>query len=226
MLDVLFEDNHLIAINKKVSDIVVSDRTGDESLEEKVKHYIKEKYHKPGDVFLGTIHRIDRPVSGIVLFARTGKALIRLNEMLKKAEVQKTYWAIVKNKPPREEDTLVHYLTRNPQINKSFAYDEQVNDSKKSVLIYRLTGRSENYYFLEIELVTGRHHQIRAQLSAIGCPVKGDLKYGSDRSNPDGGIHLHSREMTLIHPVKKENISIVARPPDDKLWNEFLRLQQ
>jgi len=222
MIEIIFEDNHLIAVNKKVSDIVVSDKTGDPTLEDEVKHYIKEKYHKPGEVYLGTVHRIDRPVSGAVLFARTGKALVRLNSMLKNQEITRIYLAIVKNKPTEDEGTLVHYLTRNHENNRSFVNDREVSSSKKAVLNYRLTCKSDNYYFLEIELITGRHHQIRAQLAAIGCPVKGDLKYGYERSNPDGGISLHSRSIILKHPVRKEEIIIVAPVPADELWKHYL----
>jgi 23S rRNA pseudouridine1911/1915/1917 synthase len=220
---ILYEDNHLIAVNKRISDIVVSDKTGDPAIEDDVKQYLKEKYGKPGAVFLGTVHRVDRPVSGVVLFARTGKALARLNTMLKNQEIKRIYWAIVKNSPPNDEGTLVHYLVRNMKINKSFACEKEVNNSKKAVLSYNIKGKSNNYYFLEIELKTGRHHQIRAQLAKIGCPVKGDLKYGYERSNPDGGIYLHSRSMTFIHPVKQEELTIIAPVPDDKLWDIYTK---
>lgn len=219
---VLYEDNHLIAVNKRVGDIVQGDQTGDTPLSEIVKAYIAEKYDKPGAVYLGVTHRLDRPTSGAILFAKTSKALSRLNKMFSNRETGKTYWALVKNAPPKQEDTLVHYLKRNPKQNKSYSYDNEVPDSKKGILHYKVLKKLDNYYLLEIELETGRHHQIRSQLSAIGCPIKGDLKYGFDRSNPDGGISLHARKLILIHPVRKEEISIVAPLPDDPLWNACL----
>lgn len=220
-MNILYEDNHIIAVNKQVSDIVQADKTGDVSMEESLKLYIKQKYNKSGDVFLGIVHRIDRPVSGVVLFARTTKALTRLNEMFQEKTVKKIYWAIVKNLPPASEGTLVHYITRNTKNNKSYCSENEVKGSKKAILHYKLLSKSDNYYLLEINLETGRHHQIRAQLSAIGCPIKGDLKYGFARSNPDGGISLHSRKITFVHPVKGEELTIVAETPKDALWDSF-----
>ena len=218
-LQVLHEDNHIIVINKRVGDIVQGDKTGDKPLSEVVKEYIKEKYKKPGEVFLGVIHRLDRPTTGIVIFARTSKALIRMNELFSNRETQKTYWAIVKNKPENSEDNLVHYLKRNEKNNTSKAHIKEVSGSKLANLDYKIIASLQNYYALEINLYTGRHHQIRAQLSAIGSPIKGDLKYGFDRSNKDGGIHLHSRKLVFIHPVSKENIEIIASTPKDSIWN-------
>ncbi|AWM15216.1 RNA pseudouridine synthase [Flavobacterium sediminis] len=218
-LQVLHEDNHIIVVNKRVGDIVQGDKTGDKPLSDVVKEYIKEKYNKPGEVFLGVIHRLDRPTSGIVVFARTSKALSRLNETFKNRETQKTYWAIVKKQPPKEKDTLIHFLTRNPKNNTSKAHLKEVKDSKKASLSYSVFQKLNNYYALEIDLHTGRHHQIRCQLAAIGCPIKGDLKYGFDRSNPDGGIHLHARKLNLQHPVTKEIITFTAPTPDDVIWN-------
>ncbi|HHJ10878.1 MAG TPA: RluA family pseudouridine synthase [Bacteroidetes bacterium] len=219
---VLYEDNHLIAINKRVSDIVQGDWTGDTSLDNIVKAYLKEKYNKHGNVFLGVIHRLDRPVSGVVLFARTGKALSRMNEQFKLHETEKIYWAVVKNQPPEDEGYLVHYMIRNREKNKSFVYSRERAGSKRAELIYRVVGRSEKYWFLEIRLLTGRHHQIRAQLAAIGSPIRGDLKYGYPRSDPGGGIHLHARELHFNHPVGGQKINIIADPPKDKLWSTFL----
>ena len=218
-LQVLHEDNHIIVVNKRVGDIVQGDKTGDKPLSEVVKEYIKEKYNKPGEVFLGVVHRLDRPTTGLVVFARTSKALTRLNEMFSQRETQKTYWAVVKNKPPKAEDTLVHFLKRNPQNNTSKAHLKEVPDSKKASLGYTIIKTLDNYFVLEINLHTGRHHQIRAQLAAIGCPIKGDLKYGFDRSNPDGGIHLHARKLVFVHPVSKENLVITAPTPNDVIWN-------
>ena len=218
-LQILFEDNHIIAVNKRVGDIVQGDKTGDKPLSEIVKEYIKDKYNKPGEVFLGVVHRLDRPTTGIVIFARTSKALTRLNELFKNRETQKTYWAIVKNKPLKPEDKLVHFLKRNEKNNTSKAHTNEVPESKIASLDYKIIKELNNYFALEIELHTGRHHQIRAQLSAIGSPIKGDLKYGFDRSNPDGGIHLHARKLVFIHPVSKENIIIVAPIPNDIIWN-------
>lgn len=220
-MEILYEDNHIIAINKRVSDIVQGDKTGDEPLSEKIKFYIKKKYHKPGKVYLGVTHRLDRPVSGALLFAKTSKALGRLNEMFKHKEIKKIYWAVVKNKPPKLEETLNHYLIKNPKKNKSFAYDKEVKDAKLASLTYKIIAEADNYYLLEVELHTGRHHQIRCQLAKIGCPIKGDLKYGFPRSNSDGGISLHARRIEFIHPVKKESIVVVAPTPDDSLWNYF-----
>jgi 23S rRNA pseudouridine1911/1915/1917 synthase len=218
-LQVLHEDNHIIVINKRVGDIVQGDKTGDKPLSEVVKEYIKDKYNKPGEVFLGVIHRLDRPTTGIVTFARTSKALTRMNELFSNRETQKTYWAIVKNKPQNSVDKLVHYLKRNEKNNTSKAHLKEVPESKIASLDYKIISSLQNYYALEIELHTGRHHQIRAQLSAIGSPIKGDLKYGSERSNPDGGIHLHARKLVFIHPVSKENIEVIAPTPDDPIWN-------
>lgn len=218
-LQVLYEDNHIIVVNKRVGDIVQGDKTGDKPLSEVVKEFLKEKYNKPGEVFLGVVHRLDRPTSGIVLFAKTSKALTRLNELFKIRETQKIYWALVKNKPEKTQATLIHFLKRNPKNNTSKAHIKEVPDSKKSILDYKIIKSLDNYHLLEIELHTGRHHQIRSQLSAIGSPIKGDLKYGFDRSNPDGGIHLHARKLSFTHPVSKEKIEITAPLPDEKLWN-------
>jgi len=217
-LQILHEDNHIIVVNKRVGDIVQGDKTGDKPLSEVVKEYIKEKYNKPGDVFLGVVHRLDRPTTGIVAFAKTSKALERLNTMFSTRETKKTYWAIVKNQPPKTEDTLTHFLKRNPKNNTSKAHLKEVPESKKAILDYKIIQKLDNYYVLEINLHTGRHHQIRAQLTAIGCPIKGDLKYGFDRSNQDGGIHLHARKLAFIHPVSKENIEIIAPTPHEVLW--------
>jgi 23S rRNA pseudouridine1911/1915/1917 synthase len=218
-LQILHEDNHIIVVNKRVGDIVQGDKTGDKPLSEVVKEYIKEKYNKPGEVFLGVVHRLDRPTTGIVVFARTSKALTRLNELFSNRETKKTYWAVVKNKPPKTEDNLVHFLKRNEKNNTSKAHLKEVPESKKASLDYKIIKELNNYFVLEINLHTGRHHQIRAQLSAIGCPIKGDLKYGFDRSNPDGGIHLHARKLVFIHPVTKETLEIMAPTPKEVIWN-------
>lgn len=220
-MTVVYEDNHIIIVNKTASEIVQGDKTGDTPLSETVKQYLKEKYSKPGNVFIGVAHRLDRPVSGLVVFAKTSKALSRLNEMFKNSEVKKTYWAVVKNLPREEEGELVNYLVRNEKQNKSYAYDKEVPGSKKAILHYRLIGRSQNYYLLEIDLKTGRHHQIRCQLAKMGCPIKGDLKYGSPRSNPDGSICLHVRYIRFVHPVSKEPIEVEAPVPPGNLWNGF-----
>ena len=220
-LQVLHEDNHSIVINKRVGDLVQGDKTGDKPLSEIVKEYIKEKYNKPGEVFLGVVHRLDRPTTGIVVFAKTSKALTRLNELFSKRETQKTYWAVVKNKPPKSEDNLVHFLKRNEKSNSSKAHIKEVPDSKRASLDYKIIKELNNYFALEINLHTGRHHQIRSQLSAIGCPIKGDLKYGFDRSNPDGGIHLHAQKLAFIHPVSKEELTILAPVPNDMIWNSI-----
>lgn len=217
-LQVLYEDNHIIVVNKRVGDIVQGDQTGDKPLSDVVKEYIKVKYEKPGAVYLGVVHRLDRPTTGIVLFAKTSKALSRLNDSFKNRETQKTYWAVVKNQPPKESDTLIHYLTRNPKNNTSKAHIKEVKDSKKAILDYQIIKKLNRYIALEIDLHTGRHHQIRCQLSAIGCPIKGDLKYGFDRSNPDGGIHLHARKLKFIHPVTKGTVKIIAPVPQDIIW--------
>ncbi len=218
-LQVLYEDNHLIIVNKRVGDLVQGDKTGDKPLSEIVKSYIKEKYHKPGEVYLGVVHRLDRPTSGVVIFARTSKALSRLNEAFRNKEIQKTYWAIVKNPVLKDEDTLTHFLIKNQKNNKSTAYTTEKHGSKKAVLHYKVNKVFDNYSLLEIDLETGRHHQIRAQLSKIGYPVKGDLKYGFNRSNKDAGIHLHAREISFTHPVKKEAIHVVAPTPKEVLWD-------
>ncbi len=220
-LTVLYEDNHIIIVNKTTSEIVQGDKTGDTPLSETIKSYLKEKYNKPGNVFVGVTHRLDRPVSGVVVFARTDKALSRLNEMFKNQQIKKTYWAIVKNTPPQPEDELVHYLLRNEKQNKSYAYEKEVKNSKKSILSYKQIAKSDHYFLLEVNLKTGRHHQIRCQLAKIGAPIKGDLKYGFPRSNPDGGINLHARDVEFIHPVSKELIKVTAPVPDDKLWKTF-----
>ncbi len=218
-LQIIHEDNHIIVINKRVGDIVQGDKTGDKPLSEVVKEYIKEKYKKPNEVFLGVVHRLDRPTTGIVVFAKTSKALERLNKMFSERETQKTYWAVVKNKPSKNEDNLIHYLKRNEKNNTSRAHIKEVPESKKASLDYKIIKELNNYFALEINLHTGRHHQIRAQLSAIGCPIKGDLKYGFDRSNPDGGIHLHARKLVFIHPVSKEELILTAQIPDEVIWN-------
>lgn len=217
-MEVVYEDNHIIAVNKTCHEIVQGDKTGDTPLSDVVKQYLKEKYNKPGNVFAGVTHRLDRPVTGLVLFAKTSKALSRLNEMFRTGEVKKTYWAIVRNRPPRPEGELVHYLTRNEKQNKSYAWDIEKPGSKKAVLHYKTIARSDNYYLLEIDLKTGRHHQIRCQLAKMGCPIKGDLKYRAERSNPDGGISLHARRIAFIHPVSKLPVELVAPVPSDNLW--------
>ena len=217
MLEVLYEDNHLIAVNKKSGDIVQGDKTRDKPLSDFIKSYIKKKYKKSGNVFLGSIHRLDRPTSGIVLFARTSKALTRMNEQFRKKEVQKTYWAVVENSPPKEKGTLENYLHKNQKQNKS--YVSKGKGGKHSVLEYKLVRKLDNYYLLEIKPKTGRHHQIRVQLSEIGCAIKGDLKYGAKRSNKDASIHLLAQKLEFIHPVKKEKIVLQANPPTDVVWN-------
>ncbi len=221
-LQILFEDNHLIIVNKRVGDIVQGDKTGDKPLSEIVKEYIKQKYNKPGEVFLGVVHRLDRPTSGIIVFARTSKALTRMNAQFSERETQKTYWAVVKNKPPQPQDSLVHYISRNEKNNTSKAHLKAVTDSKIASLDYQLIQELNHYFVVEIQLYTGRHHQIRAQLAAIGLPIKGDLKYGFDRSNPDGGIHLHARKLIFVHPVSKEILTIIATVPDESLWNSVV----
>lgn len=218
-LQVLYEDNHIIMINKRVGDIVQGDQTGDKPLSDVVKEFIKDKYKKPGNVFLGVVHRLDRPTSGLVIFAKTSKALERLNKMLREKQIDKTYWAIVKNKPQKEQDTLNHYLKKNPKNNKSTVFKKEIEDSKQAILHYKVIKELDNYFLLEIDLQTGRHHQIRCQLSKIGCPIKGDLKYGFDRSNKGGGIHLHAREIRFIHPVTKNKICVIATTPKDVIWD-------
>ena len=209
-------------MNKRPGDIVQGDKTGDIPLSEVTKAYIAKKYNKPGAVYLGVVHRLDRPTSGIIVFARTSKALPRLNKSFANRETKKTYWALVKNKPPKEKDTLVHFLKRNPKQNKSYAHSKEVPESKKAILHYNILKKLDRYVGLEIELETGRHHQIRSQLASINCPIKGDLKYGFDRSNKDGSIHLHARKLTFIHPVKKEEMTLIAVPPQDVLWKAFI----
>ena len=225
-ITVLYEDNHLIAVKKQSGDIIQSDQSGDITLADKVKEYIKRKYNKPGDVFLGIIHRIDRPVSGVVVFARTSKALTRMNELFREKKIQKVYWAVVEEKPPLENGEIVNWLKKNQEKNRSRAYDSEVKESKKAELKYQLMGRSRNYYYLKINPLTGRHHQIRVQLSNIDCRIKGDIKYGAKRTNKDGSIHLLARSISFVHPVKKQEIEIVCNPPVDPLWNEFLNLSK
>ena len=221
MIEVLYEDNHLIAVNKRSSDLAQGDRTGDSSLDVEVKKYISAKYKKPGDVFLGLVHRLDRPVCGVILFARTSKALKRMNEIFQKRDVRKVYFAIVKDKPPLEEDTVIHFIKKNEKQNKSYVFPGEVKGSREARLKYRLAGRSERYYLLEVELYTGRHHQIRAQLAGIGCPIKGDLKYGFPRSNDDGSVSLFASRLEFMHPVRKEKITIKAPFPETDVWKLF-----
>jgi 23S rRNA pseudouridine1911/1915/1917 synthase len=217
--EILYEDNHIIAVNKRPSEIVQGDKTNDEPLSETIKNYIKQKYNKPGDVFIGVVHRIDRPVSGIVLFAKTSKALTRLNELFRTKNIQKTYWAVVKNQPKNPEGTLINYLVKNEKANKSFAYNEERKGALRSELSYKVITKTNNYFLLEVLPLTGRHHQIRVQLAHMGCSIKGDLKYGAERSNKDASIHLHARMIEFIHPIKKEKISIIAPPPKDPVWD-------
>ena len=219
-LIVLFEDNHIIAVNKRVGDIVQGDKTGDNPLSEIVKSFLKKKYNKPNNVFLGVVHRIDRPASGVVIFAKTSKSLKRLNNMIKNSEIEKFYWAITKNEPEKRNDTLVHWLKKNPKNNKSTHFKKETENSKKAILHYKIIKELKNYYLLELLLETGRHHQIRTQLSAIGCPIKGDLKYGYDRSNKDGGICLHAKKISLSHPVSKKKILISAPLFEHDIWKE------
>ncbi|MCD7899439.1 MAG: RluA family pseudouridine synthase [Bacteroides sp.] len=220
-MTIVYEDNHIIIVNKAASEIVQGDKTGDTPLSETIKDYLKEKYQKPGNVFIGVVHRLDRPVSGLIIYAKTSKALLRLSEMFKKKQIKKTYWALVKNAPPQREGELVHYLVRNEKQNKSYAYPKEVPHSKQAILSYKLINQSQNYYLLEIDLKTGRHHQIRCQLAKMGCPIKGDLKYGFPRSNPDGSISLHARKICFVHPVTREEMEFEAPLPDDTLWNSF-----
>lgn len=220
-MKVVYEDNHIIIVSKRSGEIVQGDKTGDKTLADEVKAYIKKKYAKPGNVFLGITHRLDRPVWGLVVFARTSKALARLNDMFREGYVNKTYWAICQNAPEVPEATLTHWLTRNERQNKSYAYDKEVPGAKKAVLHYRTIGKSERYTLIEVKLMTGRHHQIRCQLAKIGCPIKGDLKYGARRSNPDGSISLLARKIEFAHPVSKEHICVESEVPDDKLWHEI-----
>lgn len=224
-MEVIYEDNHIIIVNKSTSEIVQGDKTGDKPLSEIVKEWLKEKYNKPGNVFVGVTHRLDRPVSGIVVFAKTSKALTRLNEMFRNGDIKKTYWAIVKNEPKNPEGELQHWLVRNEKQNKSYAYDIEKPNSKLAILHYKLLSKSDRYNLLEVDLKTGRHHQIRCQLAKMGCVIKGDLKYGADRSNPDGGISLHARRVSFIHPVSKEEIVVEAPVPNDNLWKSFEQTQ-
>lgn len=218
-LQVIYEDNHIIVINKRVGDIVQGDKTGDKPLSDVVKGYLKNKYNKSGNVYLGVVHRLDRPTSGIVLFSKTSKALPRLNKLFAEKKTQKTYWAIVKQQPPKTKGTLIHWLKKNPKNNKSTAYIKEVTDSKKAILHYQVIKKLDHYFLLEINLETGRHHQIRSQLSTIGCPIKGDLKYGFNRSNSNAGIHLHAYKLQFTHPVSKKNISVTAPLPKDSVWD-------
>ena len=221
-MKVIYEDNHIIIVSKTVNEIVQGDKTGDETLTDKVKKYIKEKYSKPGEVFLGLTHRLDRPTSGVVIFAKTSKALSRLNAMFRDGEIHKTYWAITSNRPNEDEGTLENFLKKNEKLNKSFIAKASDKEAKKAILNYKIISVSDRYYLWEINLLTGRHHQIRCQLANIGCPVKGDLKYGYPRSNPDGGLSLHARKVEFIHPVSKKEISVTAEVPEgDKLWEFF-----
>ena len=222
-MQVLYEDNHIIVVNKACGEIVQGDRTGDEPLVETLKRWIKEKYNKPGNVFCGVIHRIDRPTCGLVVFARTSKGLSRMNELLRRGDMHKTYWAIVQQRPAVREARLTGWIVRNERQNKSYVYDHEVPSSKKAELIYRMIGVSDRYCLLEVKLLTGRHHQIRCQLAAMGCPIKGDLKYGAPRSNPDGGISLLSRSIEFVHPVSKEMVHVEAPLPDEKLWHEMVK---
>ncbi len=219
--EILYEDNHLLVVNKRVSDIVQGDKTGDISLDKLLKIYIAQKFKKPGEVFLGVVHRIDRPVSGIVIFSRTSKSLSRMNQFFKNGRVKKTYWAVVKTHPPENEGLLQHNLVRDAKKNKSFAFEKEVKGSKLARLFYKVKYKFDNYFLLEIDLQTGRHHQIRTQLAKIACPIKGDLKYGFSRSNSDGGINLHAFQVTFPHPVKDEIITLKAKPPSDTLWDEY-----
>lgn len=222
-MEVVYEDNHLIIVNKKSGEIVQGDKTGDRPLSEIIKDYIKKEYCKPGNVFLGVVHRLDRPVSGLVIFAKTSKALARLNEMFRIGEVHKTYWAITKNCPQQLEGELNNWLVRNEKQNKSYAYDKEVPNSKKAILRYKVIGRSDNYALIEVHLMTGRHHQIRCQLAKMGCPIKGDLKYGAQRSNPDGSISLQAHKVEFIHPVSKKEIIVEAPISEENLWKEITK---
>ncbi|MBN2867576.1 MAG: RluA family pseudouridine synthase [Flavobacteriaceae bacterium] len=221
-LQVLHEDNHIIVVNKRAGDIVQGDKTGDKPLSDVVKSYLKDKYNKPGNVYLGTVHRLDRPTSGLVIFSKTSKALPRLNKMFATKDITKTYWALVKNKPKKDSDRLTHWLKKNPKNNKSYAHSTEVKDSKKAVLSYQIIKKLDNFYLIEVTLETGRHHQIRTQLASIGCPIKGDLKYGYDRSNKDASISLHARNIKFVHPVSKEELDITAPSPKDPVWDACL----
>ncbi len=219
--DILFEDNHLLVVNKPAGILVQADKTGDETLADAVKEYIAVKYKKPGDVFLGTIHRLDRPVSGVVIFARTSKALERMNKLFRDREITKTYWALVKNRPPQVEEELTHWIKKNTKINKAIAANSSGKGGQKAILSYRLTGRISEFYLLEVKPETGRPHQIRVQLAKIGCPISGDVKYGSDKPNRDASIHLHARSVEFVHPVKKEPVRLTAAIPNDQAWQLF-----
>ena len=225
-LKVLYEDNHIIAVNKRNSDIVQSDISGDQTLCDVVKQYVRVKYNKPGMAFIGTIHRLDRPVSGVILYSRTTKALNRLSNMFKYREVQKTYWAVVRNKPPKMEDVVINHLEKNERQNKSYASDHPSPKRKESELRYKVVGNSNHYWFVEIYPKTGRHHQIRATLASLGCPIKGDIKYGDKRTNENASIHLHARKIEFIHPVKNTPLCIIAPPPEDALWDEFVKIDR
>lgn len=221
-LQVIYEDNHIIIVNKRAGDIVQGDKTGDKPLSDVVKSYLKDKYNKPGNVYLGTVHRLDRPTSGLVIFSKTSKALPRLNKMFATKDITKTYWALVKNKPKKDSDRLVHWLKKNPKNNKSYTHPTEVKDSKKAILSYQIIKKLDNFYLLEVTLETGRHHQIRSQLASIGCPIKGDLKYGFDRSNKNASISLHARNIKFVHPVSKEELDITAPLPKDPVWDACL----
>lgn len=221
-LQVLYEDNHLIIVNKRAGDIVQGDKTGDMPLSDVVKDYIKDKYNKPGNVYLGVVHRLDRPTTGIVMFSKTSKALPRLNRLFAERDAHKTYWALIKNAPPKQTDTLIHWLRKNPKNNKSTAFPNKSAESKKAILHYQVLKQLDNYYLVEVALETGRHHQIRVQLASIGCPIKGDLKYGFNRSNPDGSISLHARHLEFTHPVSKKDIQVTAPLPNDPVWDACL----
>ncbi|MEL0643116.1 RluA family pseudouridine synthase [Olleya sp. Ti.3.14] len=221
-LQVIYEDNHIIVVNKRAGDLVQGDKTGDTPLSDVIKNYIAQKYNKPGNVYLGTVHRLDRPTTGLVIFSKTSKALPRLNKLFVSKDISKTYWALVKNRPEKDADTLIHWLKKNPKNNKSTAYIKEVPDSKKAILHYKIIKKLDNYFLLEVNLETGRHHQIRSQLSSIGSPIKGDLKYGFDRSNKDASISLHARNIQFTHPVSKDDINITAPLPKDPIWNACL----
>lgn len=222
-LQVLYEDNHIIIVNKRAGDIVQGDKTGDKPLSDVVKNYIKDKYNKPGNVYLGVVHRLDRPTTGVVLFAKTSKALPRLNKLFADKKTQKTYWALVKQEPPKTEDTLIHWLKKNPKNNKSTAYPNEIPEGKKAVLHFQVIKKLDSYYLLEVTLETGRHHQIRVQLASMGCPIKGDLKYGFDRSNKDASISLHARSLQFTHPVSNNFIDVTAPLPKDPVWDACLK---
>ncbi|MEM5538282.1 MULTISPECIES: RluA family pseudouridine synthase [unclassified Olleya] len=221
-LQVIYEDNHIIVVNKRAGDLVQGDKTGDTPLSDVIKNYIALKYNKPGNVYLGTVHRLDRPTTGLVIFSKTSKALPRLNKLFVSKDISKTYWALVKNRPEKDADTLIHWLKKNPKNNKSTAYIKEVPDSKKAILHYKIIKKLDNYFLLEVNLETGRHHQIRSQLSSIGSPIKGDLKYGFDRSNKDASISLHARNIQFTHPVSKDDLNITAPLPKDPIWDACL----